>query len=78
MWKIYNAIMVTVNLCILLVQQPLCSVGDVLLVNGPNDNTGAVEICNGSHYVGVCRQGWDSNDAAVICRQLKLTNQCKL
>ena len=69
--------MVTVNLCILLAQQPLCSVGDVWLVNGPN-NTGAVEICNGSHYMGVCRQEWDSNDAAVICRQLKLTNQCKL
>lgn len=51
--------------------------GDVRLVNGPNNNTGAVEICNGSHYMGVCRQGWDSNDAAVICRQLKLTNQCK-
>ena len=70
--------MVTVNLCILLVQQPLCSEGDVWLVNGPNDNTGAVEICNDNHYMNVSRQRWDSNDAAVICRQLKLTNQCKL
>ena len=55
MWKIYNTIMVTVNLCILLVQRPLCSVGDVQLVNGCNDNTSAVEICNDSHYVDVCR-----------------------
>ena len=48
--------------------------GDIRLVQDSNETEreGRVEICLGRRPVWgtVCDDGWDSNDAKVVCRQL--------
>ena len=31
---------------------------------------GRIEVCNGTVYETVCADGWDYNDASVVCREL--------
>ena len=47
-----------------------CTHGDIQLVGTPLRHVGIVEICLNSHWGGICRDGWDNNDAAVVCNQL--------
>ena len=50
-----------------------CSHGDVRLVSGRNDREGTLRVCISGIWstVTVCSYfGWDSQDAAVVCRQL--------
>lgn len=47
-----------------------CDDGDIRLQDGSTPNEGRVEICYNNHWGTICDDFWDSNDAAVVCRQL--------
>ena len=47
-----------------------CSDGDIRLVGGRNNSEGNVQICYNNAWTSVCSDYWDTNDAAVVCRQL--------
>ncbi len=39
-------------------------------MSGQTDREGRVEICLEGYWGTVCNDGWDLNDARVVCRQL--------
>ena len=47
-----------------------CANGAVKLVGGSNEYEGRVEVCLNNQWGTVSDDGWDSNDAATVCRQL--------
>jgi len=47
-----------------------CTNGTVHLVDGPVENAGRVEVCINGVWGTVCHNGWNNNDARVVCRQL--------
>ena len=47
--------------------------GAVRLLSGSKPSVGRVEFCNGVHWGRVCADGWDANDAAVVCKELGYT-----
>ena len=40
------------------------------LVDGFDSSNGHVEYCRHRMWSAVCSEGWDNNDARVVCRQL--------
>ena len=40
------------------------------LAGGSLESAGTVEICINKVWGTVCDDGWDSNDATVVCRQM--------
>ena len=47
-----------------------CTEGDIRLLEGNAANEGRVEVCQSDAWGTVCDDGWDNNDARVVCRQL--------
>lgn len=48
----------------------VCQEGDVRLVNGSRFTEGRVEICVNETWSTVCDNGWSTDEANVVCRQL--------
>ena len=41
-------------------------------MDGPNNGSGRVEVCQFGCWGTVCDEGWDRDDAIIVCRQLGL------
>ena len=67
-----------INQCIEAITVDGCTHGDVQLVGTPLRHEGVVEICLNSHWGRVCRDGWDNNDAKVVCKQLGYGSEGKI
>ena len=52
-----------------------CTPGDVRLVGGTVADEGRVELCQNNAWGTICDDGFDENDANVICRQLGYPDQ---
>ena len=48
----------------------VCEAGDVRLRGGIDSSNGRVEVCQFRTWGAVCSDGWDDNDARVVCAQL--------
>ena len=47
-----------------------CTNGQLRLIGGSSENEGRVEICYENQWGTVCNNGWNAEDARVVCRQL--------
>ena len=49
----------------------MCNTGDVQLVaSGFSASRGTVQLCYNHTWGSVCDNGWDTNEATVVCHQL--------
>ena len=47
-----------------------CTYGELRLVGGHSSTEGRVEICIYNAWRTICDDGWDDDNAKVVCRQL--------
>ena len=59
--------MLTNGLCLILI---VCPPDEIRLVGGSVADEGRVELCLNNAWGTICDDGFDVNDANVICRQL--------
>ena len=55
-----------VNICYV----PFCTANPIRLVSGMTEKEGRVEILLKHQWSTICDDGWDNNDAIVVCKQL--------
>ena len=53
----------------------VCPPGNIRLVGGSVQDEGRVELCQNNAWGTICDDGFDENDANVICRQLGYPDQ---
>ena len=53
-----------------LVENDGCEDGEVRLQDGIDSSNGRVEVCQYRTWGAVCTDGWNRDDAKVVCHQL--------
>ena len=57
---------------------PECTDNDIRLVNGTEKWNGRLEVCLHGHWGAVCEDRFENKDAAVACKNLGFSSDCKL
>lgn len=55
-----------------------CTDNDIRLVNGTEEWNGRLEVCLHGHWGAVCEDRFENIDAAVACKNLGFSSDCKL
>ena len=59
-------------------RESLCHDGAVSLSNQVLSFIGLVQLCRNGKWEHICANGWDNNDASVVCKQLGFPPSGKL
>ena len=54
-----------------------CTDGDIRLVGGSHPLEGRVEVCINRAWGTICDNGFSTEDATVVCNQLKIPHESK-
>ena len=62
--------MMMIMMLMMMMKLMLMTTGEIRLVGGVSASEGRVEVNVEGTWVSVCDNGWDDDNAAVVCRQL--------